>query len=152
MTYRANNKKAFFSLVNSSGQIWADSLEEHENDFETNNTASLPYWFSGYYLECANGKNFKSICESHPSVYITNYGVDNSAWITLRLHTTQTDKAYFGQCRNFEAWAQYSGDDSLIDYNRDRYTMSAYYTSPYYPPYILLEDSQTSSVLFFGRS
>lgn len=152
MTYRANNKKAFFSLVNSSGQIWADSLEEHENDFETNNTASLPYWFSGYYLECANGKNFKSICECHPSVYMITYQDDFSTWITLRLTTTQTDKAYFACCRNFEAWDKYSGDDSLIDYNQNRYTLDPYYLYPVRTERILLEGSQTSSVLFFGRS
>jgi len=151
MSYRANNKKAFFSLVTASGQVWANDFETHGSDFETNSSSSLSYWYSGYYLECANGKDFKSICESHPSIYITTYGTDDSAWITLRLHTTQTDKAYFGQCRNFEAWDRYSGDDSLIDYNRDRYTMDAYYVSAFYPPFILLEDSQTSSVLFFGR-
>ena len=152
MTYRANNKKAFFSLVTASGDVWANDFEAHASDFDTNSSASLSYWFSGYYLECSNGKDFKSICECHPSVYMTTYGTDQSTWITLRLTTTQTDKAYFAQCRNFEAWDKYSGDDSLIDYNEDRYTLDPYYLYTVYTDRVLLEDSQTSSVLFFGRS
>lgn len=154
MTYRANNKKAFFSLVSASGQVWANDFEEHESEFDTNSSSSLTYFYSGYYLECANGKEFKSICECHPSIKITNYSTDYSWWITLRLTTTQTDRAYFGQCRNFEAYDKYSGDDSLIEHNESRYTLDDFFVKSPGSTLgtITLQDTQTSSVLFFGRS
>tara|TARA_Y100001938_G_scaffold38746_1_gene53631 strand:- start:112 stop:579 length:468 start_codon:yes stop_codon:yes gene_type:complete len=155
MTYRANNKKAFFSLVTASGQVWANDLEEHSSDFTTNSTSSLSAFYSGYYLENANGKDFKSICECHPSINITNYTTNASVWITLRLTTSQTDRAFFAQARNFEAYDKYSGDDSLIERNEQRYTLDDFYLQVpgnFPKGKILLTDDQTSSVLFFGRS
>lgn len=148
MSYSAQNKKAFFSLVKAGGShdAWADSFNEFSRYYETNSSGNYN-WNSTYYLRPIQSRKIPSLLESHISILSSSTDT-NGRWCTTRMNTTTTDKSHMGLYRNFYAWTSVYSDDSIYERSEDAHTINAYddFSSS---TSFFLEKARTSSALFF---
>tara|TARA_R100000231_G_scaffold108312_1_gene80179 strand:- start:86 stop:544 length:459 start_codon:yes stop_codon:yes gene_type:complete len=150
MSYSAQNKKAFFSLVRAGGShdAWADSLNEFTQYFENNSSAN-EHWNKTYYLRPIDSRKIPAILESHLAILSASNDSGGRRSV-VRMNTTTTEQSHMGTYKNFASWTSIFSDDSTYERSVDGFTIDAFYEQVT-RGYFSLEKDRSSSILFFPR-